>query len=437
MAWSPRGDRIAVFGAPDLDAEKALFVLPSAGGALTKVAAGDVHGFDWSPDGSELVFPRGAPSDLWVVGTGGGAARRITDGHRFGYENFDPHWHPKALSTDRIGGTPVTSSIESDSVVVRGTLQTRHPVERLAVDGRRVAMVFTDAADANCVELWESPSGRLTRFLRGCGSLELALAGTRSAWLTYDQGNHLYLGISTASPSRPGAVGIASLATGGNLSCTPGTCPYAGEGDLQGSGSLLVFDTWSQKGGPCEAVQCFRNDKILGTLWRVVGRRTVKIRSERAGLTALAADQGRVAVLRSDGPVEVVAAHGSLLRRFPYEPDEVKAAALTGDALAVQTGKSLVAFSVGMGKLRHSWRLPTGARLQGAQSGVAVYLAGRIIHLLRLADGRGAVIRPPGRGQVQAKLGSAGLFYSYVVPGSPRPGRVALASRQSLSTRFG
>jgi hypothetical protein len=436
LAWSPRGDLIAVSGAPDADAEDDLFVLRSAGGAPRKVAEGRTNGFDWSPDGSELVFARGEPDDLWVVGVDGGAARRLTQGYRFGYGSFDPHWHPKALPAARIGGAPVSASIGSDSVIVRGTLETRHRIERLAVDGSRVAMVFADTGDANCVELWESASGRVTRFLRGCGSLELALAGTRAAWLTYEQGNHLYLDIATASPSRPGPVGLAGLATGGNLSCTPGSCPYAGEGDLRGDGSLLVFDTWSQKGGPCEAVQCFREDKMQGTLWRAVGDRTVKIRSERAGLTALGADDGRIAALRSDGPVEVVAANGSLLRSVRFKPRAVQAAVLTGDALVVQTGKSIVAFSVGKGKLRHTWRLPHGARLQGAQGGLAVYLSGRIVHLLRLADGRDATIRPPGQGAVQATIGSAGLFYSYSVPRSPRPGRVAFVSLPTLARRF-
>jgi hypothetical protein len=183
-------------------------------------------------------------------------------------------------------------------------------------------------------------------------------------------------------------------------------------------------------------VQCFRKDKILGTLWRVVGRRAVKIRSEHAGLTALDVDEGRVVVGRSDGPLEVVGADGSLLQSIRLRPGEVGAAALAGKQLVVETGSTLRVYGIGDGKLARTRRLLPGARLQNAQEGVAVYLAGRTIHLLRLSDGRDAIVRPPGQGPVQAKIGSAGIFYSYVVRGSRRPGRVAFASLQSLSRRF-
>jgi Tol biopolymer transport system component len=440
LAWSPRGDRIAVKAEANLDANAdSLFVLGNDGGVIRKVADGVSGRFEWSPDGSQLVFAGGEPSDLWVVAAAGGPPRRITQGYRYGYENGDPHWHPKGLRAEQLGGTPVSPSIPTDSVVVGGTLQATSAIEQLATDGTRAAAAY--ASGVNCLELWELPKA-LTRFSEGaCGAgppglLELTLAGARTAWLTYDQGNHLYLDVLTATPSHQRPVDAMSIATGGNISCSGRFCGYAGIGDLRGHGSLLVFDTWAQKGGPCEVVECFRKDKTQGVLWRLVGNRALKIRSEGVGLSALAVDQNRIAVARSDGPVEIVGANGSLLRTFRFRQGEVHGAALSGQQLVVQKAESVVVYDVQTGTLGHMWPLAGGARLEDAQRGIAVYVSGTAVHLLRLSDGRDAVIRVPGKGPVQAQIEAAGLFYSYAVLGSQRPGRIVFASFKNLLRQF-
>jgi hypothetical protein len=71
-----------------------------------------------------------------------------------------------------------------------------------------------------------------------------------------------------------------------------------------------------------------------------------------------------------------------------------------------------------------SCRLAT-LRLADYQSGIAVYVVGRVVHLLRLADRRDAAIRAPGVGPVHAQLEPSGLFYSYSPAATPARGRVA------------
>jgi hypothetical protein len=65
-------------------------------------------------------------------------------------------------------------------------------------------------------------------------------------------------------------------------------------------------------------------------------------------------------------------------------------------------------------------------RLTDAENGIAVYVLGREIHLLRLSDGAATVVRPPAtRGTVEAQLERSGLFYAYQAADKELPGRVA------------
>ena len=51
-------------------------------------------------------------------------------------------------------------------------------------------------------------------------------------------------------------------------------------------------------------------------------------------------------------------------------------------------------------------------RLADLQGDLAVYVAGREVHVLRVTDGRDVVVRRPAVGPVHAQLESTGLFYS-------------------------
>src|SRR5204862_6707742 len=76
-------------------------------------------------------------------------------------------------------------------------------------------------------------------------------------------------------------------------------------------------------------------------------------------------------------------------------------------------------------------------RLEDFQSGIAVYVVGRDVHLLRLADRSDVRIRPPGIGPVHAQLEAPGLFYSYRPAASPGRGRVAFVPMAAVLAKLG
>ena len=70
-------------------------------------------------------------------------------------------------------------------------------------------------------------------------------------------------------------------------------------------------------------------------------------------------------------------------------------------------------------------------------NGIAVYRVGRMLHALRVSDGREAIVASPSHGPVFAQLEDSGLFYSYTVPGAERPGRVAFVAFEDLLSALG
>jgi hypothetical protein len=108
---------------------------------------------------------------------------------------------------------------------------------------------------------------------------------------------------------------------------------------------------------------------------------------------------------------------------------------LQGTDVLAHRGITLDDYDAATGALRHEWPIPADAALEDVQGGVAVFVDGSAIHLLRLTDGRDAAIDPAGSGPVHAQLERAGLFYSYTVDDANRPGRVAFVPWASLPLR--
>jgi hypothetical protein len=106
------------------------------------------------------------------------------------------------------------------------------------------------------------------------------------------------------------------------------------------------------------------------------------------------------------------------------------------DDLVVQTATDLEVLDLDTGSIVRRLALPTaGAILSGLQAGVALLVAGTQLHLLRLGNGKDAVINAPGTGPVHAQLTPAGLFYSYTVADRRYPGRVAFVPSPRLPLR--
>jgi hypothetical protein len=113
----------------------------------------------------------------------------------------------------------------------------------------------------------------------------------------------------------------------------------------------------------------------------------------------------------------------------------VRAARIDGGVLLVLTRlgttNRLWTVDVSSGMRSGSWSLPASRsagddvcgdpsgcrlaalRLADYQDGLAVYVVGHAVHLLRLSDRLDSAIRVPGVGPVHAQLEPSGLFYSY------------------------
>jgi Tol biopolymer transport system component len=434
--WSPDGSLLAFVGLDETFAANTFIVRPDGGGLRLVVKGG--AGTSWSPDGRSLAVMRGA--DIWTVAVDGSGRRRITQGGRYGYGNESPQWHPRGLRSERIGGLPVSAAIPTNSIAKGNLLRTSSRIHELAADGQRVALAYEGAP--NCIELWQPNNAALVRFSENdlCGSsglLELTLAGSRLAWLVYQQGIHLHLDLLSATTARPLPDNVLSLSTGGNISCTVSLCAYAGAGDLRGGGGLLIFDTWNVRGKRCEDVTCYRRRKIRGALWRVQGGQAKRIRTEPVGLTALAANDPWIAALRSDRKLEILRADGRLVRMFPFRG--TGRAAIGNGQLVVVTRRRLLVYKLSTGSLEHRWPLrPEAATrtLAGVAGGFAALAQGRTIDVVRLNDGHRVAVAVGGTGAIQAALTSGGLFYAYTKQGSEYRGRVAFIPLRDLSRRF-
>src|SRR5436305_370545 len=195
------------------------------------------------------------------------------------------------------------------------------PVAALAVDGDRVAYDLTarDAAashPANKVLVWNLRTGTTIKVsgaktavsdaVGGDGVFQLAIAGTRVAWLVNEGGNlesedYLF----TSSVTSPKERKVASALRTGD-SCAPGRaashCAGPWLGGLVGSGNSIAVNHWTTDAQGAVA---------SGGLYALKGTRLHSIATGASTVWAVASDAGREAVLRPDGSVAVYSASGS------------------------------------------------------------------------------------------------------------------------------
>ena len=94
FSFSPNSEMVAAERGHELGKRK-LVVIDLASGRQTVVAQGFFSGFDFSPDGSELVFSKSGKAfslsgDLFRGGVGGGKPAALTEDHR----SVSPLWSP-------------------------------------------------------------------------------------------------------------------------------------------------------------------------------------------------------------------------------------------------------------------------------------------------------------------------------------------------------
>jgi hypothetical protein len=320
------------------------------------------------------------------------------------------------------------------------------PVSELAADGGRVAILVrtkTGTCARDRAAVWAPatrsfvPAGAsacVGSTSTGAGLFSVGLAGARVAYVQLAGGNTRELQLRLASVPRPRPATVASASFG--VDTPQGT--YIGR--VAGDGALLAFDWWS------DCLPCAAPVAPRGSIFRLVPSggaacpnaglgalpRCRPVLSAAASLRLLAVGGGLV-VMRSGDDVAVRTPDGTVLYTGTFTG--LRAARIDARVLLVLTRvgtqSSLWTVDLSSGQRSGPWILPTARsagddacgdpsgcrpaalRLADYQNGVAVYVAGRTVHLLRLSDRRDVTIRAPGVGPVHAQLEPPGLFYSY------------------------
>ncbi|TML57618.1 MAG: hypothetical protein E6G22_15315 [Actinobacteria bacterium] len=351
------------------------------------------------------------------------------------------------------------------------TLSLAGPVSELAADGGRVA-ILVRTKTGNCardrVAVW-APATRsfvpigasacVGSTSTGAGLFSVGLAGTRVAYVQFAGGNTRELQLRLATLASPRAATVASASFGVDV----GQGTYIGR--VAGDGSLLAFDWWSECGPCAQATPVAPRASIfrlvssggaacpnagLGALPRC--RPVISL----AGSLRLLAVGGGLVVTGAGDEVAVRALDGAPVYTGTFAG--LRAARIDARVLLVLTRagtqSSLWTVDLSLGLRSGPWILPSSKsaaddvcaepsgcrpaalRLADYQAGIAVYVVGHGVHLLRLSDKRDVTIAAPGLGPVHVQLEQSGLFYSYRPAPSPTRGRVAFMPMAAVLARF-
>jgi len=301
-------------------------------------------------------------------------------------------------------------------------------IEALAMDGPRAAYdVDARGGSSGCNRLfvWNVLTGSSARVSgkgtcnadstsTGAGVRELAVAGTRVAWIVNLGGNtesndYLY----TASLRRPKERVLAAAVRRGDVD---GILQGSWLGGLVGSDDLLAVNSWSTDS----------KDAVSGASLRVIAPSGLTtIATGQAATLARSADLGRVAVLRPDGTVGTYTTSGALLRAVVPAP--AKEVALRKDYLVVLTkARALEIYNANTGAFIRKWPVPAGAEHLDVHSGIAVYSLGRQVRALRLATGTDVVLTTARRAIEDVEIEAPGVIYAFnTVKGTKDIGNVA------------
>jgi hypothetical protein len=381
-------------------------------------------------------------------------------------------------------------SVSGASPAPGRTLATVGQVYSLSADGGRVAMLVGNGYRPMVV-VWNPASGSLihldpTARTGGASVYDLALGGNTVAWVnTPRTGAHetpmLVERARLDRPSSPPAVAefawspdggtgnlLGDLRSGGSLvafdtyylctygdglDCPPGYAEYATYGE-----QVWLLDIGTP--GACASIPSGADpeggDITFARDPSVLCRKVV---ATDGTSTVLAVGGGRLAISRSDRTVQLVDELGNAVSTVTSTLGKIDSLALDGNQVdllvrARQPWRAVLeVHDAQSGALEHSWTLARthtpierdpceegclggtphpSLRLEGAAQGVVAYILDGTLHLLRLSDGRSAIVTRSRRGLL-ARLDGSGLFYSYQVDDKHYPGRVVHVSRQALT----
>ena len=313
------------------------------------------------------------------------------------------------------------------SAPARQVKQTNGFIESLAIDGSLVAYDVQGAQPGgprcNRVYAWNFTTKRVTRVSgrgtcdadnssTGAGVAQLAVAGSRLAWIVNVGGNsessdRLY----TAALPAPKERRLAAVSRFGEVDCV-----LAGRwiGGLVGSDNLLAYNTWSTAPDNAGNGTSCAMKTTSAELRRIGTRGTTLVRSGLDTLFAADANAGRIAVARRDGTVALLSATGAPLQVIGVEPP--KEVALAGNRLVVLgTTRRIQVYDVRTGRSLFGPLVPAGAQHLDAAGGIAAYAVARRLHVLRLATGVDTVVATAPKPIAGVAVSDRALAYAFNV----------------------
>lgn len=333
------------------------------------------------------------------------------------------------------------------------TFSTNGDVEAIAADGLRVAVATSNPSGCDSVSVWTAGTKSSQSFesKNACeggvlqGIPEIAIAGTRVAWVATTGGNELEMYLESA---RLGTPKVSVVASAVNDDGAAGGIDGNWLGNLYGDGSLLVFNTWyacavvRPIGDPPCAAGTRAGSEIDSrqTLWKLSALRKTRVAAGAGAFAVIAVSGGRIAVENpADGGVSILDSGGHPVSTAAITAGTGSGTAFDGAQVVTLRNGVLQAYNASSGHLDASVSLPSGGApfLRDLQGGLAVYVRGRQIHVVRLADGKDATFVAPGKGAVDAQIEPAGLTYSYNVVRSKAHGRVVFVPTADLQAKLG
>lgn len=301
------------------------------------------------------------------------------------------------------------------------------PIQALTLAGTRV--VYSVGANATSrngkpfhqqteVLVWDIRTGKTTK-VSGTGTasagdaawggvIQLAIAGSRVAWLTRAGGNsEADDDLFTSSLLSPKERHVASEVRQGDA-CGAGAtgspaCAGNWLGGVVAAGSRILVNRWTT-----DTTQT----PTQGGLYALNGTKFKPVARGTQTVEAVDADQGRVAVLHPDATIGLYSTTGTLLRTV--RPSSAEGIALSGRNLVVLTkaGK-LQLFNAQTG---NRWRTLSvhGSRPGNldVQGNIAIYTTRWTVHAVNLLNRKDRVIGTGTGGVAIARIGTAGVAYS-------------------------
>ena len=435
-AWSPSGERLAFatnrgVGIVDFTSNKRLFV-PDDIGAEPPV---------WSPDGRTLIYWRdpihgdrpGQFLQLWTMGADGRDRRPLETPFVPADAANDESvaWVTGSLE----GKPPPASTLPLVSFAGMQKLTTGLPIASLGAAGDRavVALGFgglksdpkSFRGPLGPIVVWDRRTGaKQVMPVRGCASADGVVLADRAVGYRCDNSGE---GYSYEDALRLGSRRIART-SGGEF-----TGSYLR--GIASEGRTVVFGVTHVDGREPP------NLHAHARVWETTGGPPRVVRTLTGDATVLDLDGGRILIARGFHTLAGFSPHGPL-RSVHVRGGEILGATFAGGwrVLVRQSGR-LSESDLASGRRIGSWPMPAGSigdpQPLSAHNGLVAYAVGATIHLLRLSDGREAVLDAPNAlGPAFALFVPGGVFYAYNEADSSRPGRLAFVPMAKVERAF-